>query len=130
MICPEFRPLWAGIERADSLVLNPHKWLGAQFDSSAYFVREPEALVRTMAARPEYLKTYGHDCVIDYSEWSLPLGRRFRALKLWFLIRAYGLEGLREMIRNHVAWSRDAATALPALARQSSGRKPRGSICA
>ncbi len=115
MICPEFRPLWAGIERADSLVLNPHKWLGAQFDCSAYFVREPEALVRTMAARPEYLKTYGHDCVIDYSEWSLPLGRRFRALKLWFLIRAYGLEGLREMIRNHVAWSRDAAKAIAAL---------------
>jgi aromatic-L-amino-acid/L-tryptophan decarboxylase len=109
MICPEFRHYWDGVEQADSLVLNPHKWLGAQFDCSAYFVRDPESLVRTLAIQPEYLKTHGAEGIIDYSEWSIPLGRRFRALKLWFLLRAYGLEGLREMIRNHVAWAQRLA---------------------
>lgn len=106
MICPEFRDLWQGVEMADSVVFNPHKWLGTQFDLSAHFIRSPEALIRTLAIQPEYLKTHGADGIINYSEWSVPLGRRFRALKLWFLIRAYGLDGLRQMIRNHVGWSR------------------------
>jgi aromatic-L-amino-acid decarboxylase len=114
MICPEFRPLWAGIESVDSLVLNPHKWLGAQFDCSAHFVRDPAALVRTLAIQPEFLKTYGREGIINYSEWSIPLGRRFRALKLWFLMRGHGLEGLRTMIRNHVRWSRGLAQRLAA----------------
>ncbi|MFZ7092930.1 pyridoxal phosphate-dependent decarboxylase family protein [Primorskyibacter sp. 2E233] len=114
MICPEHRALWQGIERADSVVFNPHKWLGAQFDCSAHFIRDPDALRQTLAIRPEYLKTLGQDEVTDYSEWSIPLGRRFRALKLWFLIRSYGLEGLRAMIRNHVAWSRGVAKRLVA----------------
>ncbi|QOL81280.1 pyridoxal phosphate-dependent decarboxylase family protein [Pseudooceanicola spongiae] len=105
MICPEFRTLWAGVEGADSVVFNPHKWLGAQFDCSAHFLRTPSDLVRTLAIQPEYLKTHGADGIINYSEWSVPLGRRFRALKLWFLLRAHGLDGLREMIRNHVRWS-------------------------
>jgi aromatic-L-amino-acid decarboxylase len=105
MICPEFRRLWKGVEQADSIVFNPHKWLGAQFDCSVQFVRDPESLVRTLAIQPEFLKTYGKDGVINYSEWSIPLGRRFRALKLWFLLRAHGLEGLRAMIRDHVRWS-------------------------
>ena len=108
MICPEFRHLWAGIEAADSLVLNPHKWLGAQFDCAAHFLRDPDALVRTLAIRPDYLRTEGVEAAgaaVDYSEWSVPLGRRFRALKLWFVLRAYGLEGLRGRIRDHVAWS-------------------------
>jgi len=105
MICPEFRHLWKGVEEADSVVFNPHKWLGAQFDCSAHFVRSPDDLVRTLAIQPEYLKTHGAEGIVNYSEWSIPLGRRFRALKIWFLIRAYGLDGLREMIRNHVAWS-------------------------
>jgi aromatic-L-amino-acid decarboxylase len=105
MICPEFRHLWKGVEQADSIVFNPHKWLGAQFDCSVQFVRDPESLVRTLAIQPEFLKTYGKDGVINYSEWSIPLGRRFRALKLWFLLRAHGLEGLRAMIRGHVRWS-------------------------
>jgi aromatic-L-amino-acid/L-tryptophan decarboxylase len=109
MICPEFRHYWAGVEHADSIVFNPHKWLGAQFDCSAHFIRDPDSLVRTLAIRPEYLKTHGQDGVIDYSEWSVPLGRRFRALKLWFLLRACGLEGLRAMIRNHVSWSEGLA---------------------
>jgi aromatic-L-amino-acid/L-tryptophan decarboxylase len=106
MICPELRTHWAGVEHADSVVINPHKWLGAQFDCSTLYVRDPAALVRTLAARPDYLHTPGQDQIINYSEWSLTLGRRFRALKLWFLLRAHGLEGLRAMIRNHIGWSR------------------------
>jgi aromatic-L-amino-acid decarboxylase len=112
MICPEFRTLWEGVDGADSIVFNPHKWLGAQFDCSAHFIADPESLVKTLAIQPEYLKTHGADGIINYSEWSVPLGRRFRALKLWFLIRSYGLEGLRERIRNHVAWSQDLAKRL------------------
>lgn len=105
MICPEFRHFWNGAESADSIVFNPHKWLGASFDCSIQFVRDPESHVRTLAIKPEYLKTHGHDGIINYSEWTVTLGRRFRALKLWFLMRAHGLEGLRTMIRNHVRWS-------------------------
>jgi aromatic-L-amino-acid decarboxylase len=114
MICPEFRHYWAGTEEADSIVFNPHKWLGAQFDCSVQLVRDPETLVKTLAIKPEYLKTHGRDGIINYSEWTVPLGRRFRALKLWFLLRAHGLEGLRTMIRNHVAWSTKLAGRLAA----------------
>jgi aromatic-L-amino-acid decarboxylase len=114
MICEEFRHFWAGVEHADSIVFNPHKWLGAQFDCSAQFVRNPDDLVRTLAIKPEYLKTHGKDGVVNYSEWSVPLGRRFRALKLWFLLRAHGLSGLRTMIRNHVAWAENLAARIAA----------------
>jgi aromatic-L-amino-acid decarboxylase len=112
MICEEFRHYWAGVEAANSIVFNPHKWLGAQFDCSIQFVREPDSLVKTLAIQPEYLKTHGKDGIINYSEWSVPLGRRFRALKLWFLLRAHGLEGLRQMIRYHVRWSEKLAARL------------------
>ncbi|MFK7855280.1 MAG: aspartate aminotransferase family protein [Granulosicoccus sp.] len=105
MICPEYRHLWDGAELADSIVLNPHKWLGTSMECSAHFVKDPATLVKTLAIQPEYLKTYGRDGVINFSEWSVQLGRRFRALKVWFLLRAYGLDGLRTMIRNHVNWS-------------------------
>jgi len=104
MICPEYRHYWPGIDRADSIVFNPHKWLGVQFDCSAHFLKDPADLVKTLAIQPEYLKSHGMDGIINYSEWSVPLGRRFRALKIWFLLRAYGLEGLRARIRNHVTW--------------------------
>ena len=114
MICPEFRHFWDGIEMADSVVFNPHKWLSVQFDCSAHFVRNPEDLVRTLAIKPEYLKTHGHDGVVNFSEWSVQLGRRFRALKLWFVLRAEGLEGLRTMIRNHVKWAEKLARRLKA----------------
>ena len=114
MICPEFRALWQGVDGADSIVFNPHKWLGAQFDCAVHFVRNPGDLVRTLAIQPEYLKTHGQTGVINYSEWSVPLGRRFRALKLWFLLRFHGLEALRGMIRNQVAWSRQLADRLAA----------------
>lgn len=106
MICPELRHLWAGAELADSIVVNAHKWLGAQTHCSVHFVRDPASLTRTLAAKPDYLHTLGLSEVVNYSEWGVPLGRQFRALKLWFVLRAYGLEGLRTMIRNHIAWSR------------------------
>ena len=112
MICPEYRHFWTGVELADSMVLNPHKWLGAPMECSAHFVQEPEKLVKTLAIQPEYLKTYGKDGIINFSEWGVQLGRRFRALKLWFLLRAYGLDGLRERIRNHVAWAEMLASRL------------------
>jgi aromatic-L-amino-acid decarboxylase len=118
MICEEFRALWAGVEGADSVVLNPHKWLGAQFDCSVQFLRDPGAQVRTLGLRPTYLETAGREEVINFNEWTVPLGRRFRALKLWFVLRAYGLEGLRARIRNHVAWAeelRDRLAALPGI---------------
>ena len=114
MICPEYQELWRGVERADSVVLNPHKWLGAQFDCTTHFLKDPETLVKTLAIQPEYLKTHGADGIINYSEWSVPLGRRFRALKLWFLLRAHGLDGLRQMIRNHVSWAQALADRLAA----------------
>lgn len=114
MICPEFRPLWAGAERADSIVLNPHKWLGVQFDCSAHFIRNVDDHLRTLALRPEYLKTHGKDDIVNFNEWTIQLGRRFRALKLWFVLRAHGLEGLRGMIRDHVRWAGALAARLAA----------------
>lgn len=115
MICPEFRALWDGVEGADSLVFNPHKWLGAQFDCAVQFLRDPGPQIRTLGLRPEYLETAFVDAAVtDYNEWTVPLGRRFRALKLWFVLRAYGLEGLRTRIRNHVAWAGELATAIAA----------------
>ncbi|MEL6233698.1 MAG: pyridoxal-dependent decarboxylase [Pseudomonadota bacterium] len=108
MICPEFRPLWEGVEMCDSVVFNPHKWLGANFDCSVQFLADPVDQVKTLGLRPDYLQTLGQSEIVNYSEWTVPLGRRFRALKLWFLLRAEGLSGLRRIIRNHVAWTLDA----------------------
>ncbi len=115
MICEEFRHFWAGAEGADSIVFNPHKWLGAQFECSVQFLADPQAQVKTLGLRPDYLETLGQSDIVNYSEWTIPLGRRFRALKLWFLMRGYGLEGLRERIRNHVAWAEDAAHEIAAM---------------
>ena len=115
MICPEFRHLWAGIEGADSVVFNPHKWLGAQFDCSVQFLRDPTSQIRTLGLRPGYLQTPGTDDVVNFNEWTVPLGRRFRALKLWFLMRAHGLEDLRNRIRSHVAWANELCGLLRAL---------------
>jgi len=107
MICPEYRHIWQGIEGADSIVFNPHKWLGAQFDCAVQFLKNPADQINTLGLRPEYLNTLGQGDVTNYNEWTVPLGRRFRALKLWFTLRAYGLEGLRQRIRNHINWARD-----------------------
>jgi len=115
MICPEFRSLWDGVDGADSVVVNPHKWLGAQLDCSVQFLADPAPQVKTLGLRPDYLQTLGQSEVTDFNEWTVSLGRRFRALKLWFLFRAYGLEGLRARIRNHVAWAAEARDALAAL---------------
>jgi aromatic-L-amino-acid decarboxylase len=105
MICPELQAdYWADVDGFDSIVFNPHKWLGAQFDCSVQFLRDPQPQLNTLKIEPEYLKTTG-ESVTNYSEWTIPLGRRFRALKIWFLIRSYGLEGLRGRIRNHIAWA-------------------------
>jgi aromatic-L-amino-acid decarboxylase len=115
MICPEFRhDFWRGVEGFDSIVFNPHKWLGAQFDCSVQFLRDPTRQLNTLRIEPEYLRTSG-DAVTNYSEWTIPLGRRFRALKLWFLIRSYGLEGLRQRMRNHVVWAGEICERIRAL---------------
>jgi aromatic-L-amino-acid decarboxylase len=119
MICPEFRHYMRGAEAADSFVFNPHKWLFTNFDCSAHFVRDPKALTYTLGLKPAYLRTLGlgdneTPGVTDYNEWSVPLGRRFRALKLWFVIRHYGVEALQEKIRNHVAWAQDLAATVAA----------------
>jgi aromatic-L-amino-acid decarboxylase len=101
LICPEFRWMVDGIEHADSFVMNPHKWMLTTLPTSAYFVKDPEALVRTFEILPEYLRTKAEG-VVNYRDWGVPLGRRFTALKLWFVIRTYGVEGLRSMVRRHV----------------------------
>lgn len=114
MICPELRTdFWDGVEGFDSIVFNPHKWLGAQFDCSIQFLKDPQAQLNTLKIEPEYLKTSGQE-VTNYSEWTIPLGRRFRALKIWFLIRSYGLEGLRERMHNHIKWAEELCEQLRA----------------
>lgn len=103
LLLPEYRWMSEGIEQADSLVFNPHKWLFTNFDSSVYFVKNVDRLIRTFEILPEYLKTSTRGQVNDYRDWGVQLGRRFRALKLWFVIRSYGLEGLRERLRKHIS---------------------------
>ena len=115
MICPELRDIWAGAEDCDSIVFNPHKWLGAQFDCSIQFLKDPTPQIRTLGIKPTYLLSDNEDEIVNFSEWTIPLGRRFRALKLWFLMRAHGLEGLREVIHNHVAWTAELEEKIAAL---------------
>jgi aromatic-L-amino-acid decarboxylase len=109
LILPEQRGMIEGIEAVDSFVFNPHKWLFTNFDCSAYFVRDPEALTRTLAIHPAYLASREGSRVIDYRDWGVPLGRRFRALKLWFVIRSYGIEALRRRLAEHIAWAKELA---------------------
>jgi len=101
-LLPEKRWILDGIELADSFVFNPHKWMATNFDCSAYFVKDPATLVRTFEVHPEYLKTGVDAKVKNYRDWGIQLGRRFRALKLWFVIRSYGVEGLQAMVREHL----------------------------
>jgi len=103
MILPECRSMWQGIEAADSLVLNPHKWLGVAFDCSLYYVRDSEHLVRVMSTNPSYLRSSADAEVKNLRDWGLPLGRRFRALKLWFAIREQGVSGLQSRLRRDLA---------------------------
>jgi aromatic-L-amino-acid decarboxylase len=106
MILPECRELWRGIEGADSIVINPHKWLGAAFDCSLYFVRDAEHLVRVLSTNPSYLQSSVDGRVKNYRDWGIPLGRRFRALKLWCLIREQGVSGLQARLRRDLANAR------------------------
>lgn len=107
LLLPEMRWMVEGIELADTFVFNPHKWMLTNFDCSAYYVKDPEALVRTFEILPEYLKTAEGTRVHNYRDWGVQLGRRFRALKLWFVIRSYGVEGLQGIIRNHLTLATD-----------------------
>ena len=107
LVLPEQRWMIEGIEQVDSFVFNPHKWMFTNFDCSAYFVKDTEALVSTFEILPEYLKTGTRGRVKDYRDWGVQLGRRFRALKLWFVIRDYGVEGIRRKVQDHINWSRE-----------------------
>jgi aromatic-L-amino-acid decarboxylase len=102
MILPEYRWMWQGIEGADSLVLNPHKWLGVAFDSSLYYVRDPEHLARVMSTNPSYLRSAADKQVKNLRDWGIPLGRRFRALKFWFMLREQGVEALQARLRRDI----------------------------
>ena len=114
MILPECRWMWQGIEAADSIVLNAHKWLGAPFDCSLYYVRDPEHLVRVMSTNPSYLQSSADGQVRNLRDWGIPLGRRFRALKLWFLIREQGVSGLQARLRRDIANARQLAADIAA----------------
>ena len=108
-IVPEYRSVLAGVEGADSLVVNPHKWLFTPFDCSAFFIRRPEVLKRAFSLVPEYLVTREQDEVVNYMDYGVQLGRRFRALKLWMVIRAFGVDGLIERLREHCVLARELA---------------------
>lgn len=110
-LCPEFRFLQNGLELADSYAFNPHKWMFTNFDCDCFFIADRAALIRTLSVLPEYLRNKATEsgAVIDYRDWHVPLGRRFRSLKLWFVIRHYGAEGLRHHIRRHVELGQEFA---------------------
>jgi aromatic-L-amino-acid/L-tryptophan decarboxylase len=110
-VCPEHRGMLDGLEWADSYCFNPHKWLFTNFDCDCFYVADRSALIRALSILPEYLKNRATEsgAVIDYRDWQVPLGRRFRALKLWFVLLYYGVEGLRQEIRRHVALARQLA---------------------
>jgi len=116
MILPECRWMWDGVEGADSLVINAHKWLGAPFDCSVYYVREPQHLMRVMSTNPSFLQSSVDDEVKNLRDWGIPLGRRFRALKLWFIIREQGVSGLQKRLRRdiaHARWLAEKVTTTP-----------------
>ncbi len=112
LLLPEYRWMIKGIEQADSFVFNPHKWMFTNFDCSVYLVKDAGLLIKAFEILPEYLKTKTRGVVNDYRDWGVPLGRRFRALKLWFVIRSFGLEGIREKLRSHIQMNKTFASAL------------------
>src|SRR5580704_5986941 len=113
-IVPELRHILNGAERADSLVVNPHKWLFTPVDLSAFYTRRPDILRRAFALVPEYLRTAEDSRAVNYMDYGVPLGRRFRALKLWFVMRYFGREKLAEMIRSQIVWAHELADAVDA----------------
>jgi aromatic-L-amino-acid decarboxylase len=131
-VCPEFRWIHDGVELADSYAFNPHKWMFTNFDCDCFYVADRAALVRALSILPEYLRNTATEsgAVIDYRDWQIPLGRRFRALKLWFVIRHYGVEGLRHHVREHVAIAQDLARWIEADVRfELVGRPPLNLVC-
>ncbi|MFQ5599703.1 MAG: pyridoxal-dependent decarboxylase [Candidatus Krumholzibacteriia bacterium] len=118
-LCPEFRSIHAGLEQADSYCFNPHKWMFTNFDCDCFYVADRKVLTDTLSVLPEYLHNRSTEsgAVIDYRDWHIPLGRRFRALKLWFVIRHYGVEGLRHHVRRHVELAQEFASWVEADAR-------------
>ena len=110
-LCPEFRHIHDGLELADSYCFNPHKWMFTNFDCNCFYVADRGALIHTLSVLPEYLRNAATEsgAVIDYRDWQVPLGRRFRSLKLWFVIRHYGVEGLRYHVRRHVGMAQEFA---------------------
>ena len=114
LVLPEWRWMIDGIDAADSFAFNPHKWLFTNFDCCAHFVRSGADLVRTLDILPTYLKTREGDQVIDYRNWSVPLGRRFRALKLWFVLRSYGVAEIRRRIAAHIRMAGEVAALIEA----------------
>lgn len=106
LVLPEYRWMCEGIDEVDTFVFNPHKWMFTNFDCSAYFVKDQEALIRTFEILPEYLKTKESNPVHNYRDWGIQLGRRFRALKLWFVLRSFGIQGIQEKVKNHILWAR------------------------
>ena len=110
-VCPEERGPFGGWERGDSIVVNPHKWMATPMDCSVLFVRDPDLLRAAFSLVPEYLKTRedAHPAKVDLMDFGVQLGRRFRSLKLWFVLRAFGAEGLREHLRRHLRWGRELA---------------------
>ncbi|RFF28041.1 MULTISPECIES: pyridoxal-dependent decarboxylase [unclassified Wenzhouxiangella] len=104
LLLPEFRWMLGSAGNVDSFVVNPHKWMATNFDCTAYYVRDVDALVRTFEIQPEYLRTRADDQVRNYRDWGIQLGRRFRALKLWFVMRSFGLDGLQAMLRRHIEY--------------------------
>jgi aromatic-L-amino-acid decarboxylase len=109
LVLEEKRWMADGLEMADSFVFNPHKWMFTNFDCSAYFVKDKDALLNTFAILPEYLKTREGHRVNNYRDWGIQLGRRFRALKLWFVLRSFGQKGIKSKIRNHIQWAQRVA---------------------
>jgi len=109
LILPEFQWMLEGKEYIDSFVFNPHKWMFTNFDCTAFFIKDAATLIKTFEILPEYLKTRTRGKVNDYRDWGVPLGRRFRALKLWSVIRTYGVEGLQDKVRNHIAIAKELA---------------------
>jgi aromatic-L-amino-acid/L-tryptophan decarboxylase len=110
LILPEYRWMIDGIEQVDSFVFNPHKWLFTNFDCSAFYVRDPDTLLRTLELTPDYLRTRVDDQVTNYRDWGIQLGRRFRGLKLWFVLRTFGVRGLQERVRYHIEMAQELAT--------------------
>lgn len=114
LVLEEYRFMIRGMEQADSFVFNPHKWMFTNFDCTAYFIKDKKTLLQTFEILPEYLKTLVDRKVNNYRDWGIPLGRRFRALKLWFVIRTYGVSGIRQRVWEHISMARELAAKIEA----------------